>query len=377
MEVPLRRQGEAAGARRLPRSQPQGSPREARRGPPAARRRINPGEAKKAAKLVQGGADSFEAIAREWHAKFAPGWVASHGDRILRRLEADIFPWLGKRAIAEIKAPEVLAVIRRVESRGALETAHRAMQNCGKVFRYAVATGRAERDPTGDLRGALPPPKEKHHASIVEPSRVGELLRAIDSYQGFYVTRCALRLAPLVFVRPGELRKATWDEINFTAAEWRNPAARMKMREVHIVPLSRQAIEILRELEPLTGNGIPAKPDVPRYIFPGGRSRERPMSEGAVLAALRRIGYGKEEMTGHGFRSMASTLVHEQGWNHQAIERQLAHAERNAVSAAYNYAEHLPERRKMMQAWANYLDVLREWRNVVTGNFRGLAKDLS
>jgi len=330
---------------------------------------IDPGEAKKAAKLAQGGNDSFEAIAREWHAKFAPGWVASHGDRILRRLEADIFPWLGKRAIAEIKAPEVLAVIRRVENRGALETAHRAMQNCGQVFRYAVATGRAERDPTGDLRGALPPPKEKHHASIVEPSRVGELLRAIDSYQGFYVTRCALRLAPLVFVRPGELRKATWDEINFAAVEWRIPAARMKMREVHIVPLSRQAIEVLRELEPLTGNGIPAKPDVPRYIFPGGRSRERPMSEGAVLAALRRIGYGKAEMTGHGFRSMASTLLHEQGWNHQAIERQLAHAERNAVSAAYNYAEHLPERRKMMQAWADYLDLLRNERKVVVGAF--------
>lgn len=285
---------------------------------------IDPGEAKKAAKLAQGGTDSFEAIAREWHAKFAPGWVASHGDRILRRLEADIFPWLGKRPIAEMKAPEVLAVLRRIESRGALETAHRAMQNCGQVFRYAVATGRAKRDPTGDLRGALPPPKEKHHASIVEPARVGELLRAIDSYQGFYVTRCALRLAPLVFVRPGELRRATWDEINFAAAEWRIPAARMKMREVHIVPLSRQAIEILRELEPLTGNGIPAKPDAPRYIFPGGRSRERPMSENAVLAALRRIGYGKEEMPGHGFRSMASTLLHEKGWNHQAIERQLA-----------------------------------------------------
>jgi integrase len=166
------------------------------------------------------------------------------------------------------------------------------------------------------------------------------------------------------------LRKATWDEINLTTAEWRIPAARIKMREVHIVPLSRQAIEMLRELEPLTGAGIPAKPDVPRYIFPGGRSRKRPMSEGAILAALRRIGYGKEEMTGHGFRSMASTLLHEQGWNHQAIERQLAPAERNAVSAAYNYAEHLPERRKMTRAWADYLDALREERTVTTGIFR-------
>jgi integrase len=334
---------------------------------------IDPAAAKKAAKQAQAGADSFEAVAREWHAKFAPSWVASHGDRILRRLEADIFPWLGKRPIAEIKAPELLAALRRIESRGALETAHRAMQNCGQVFRYAVATGRAERDPTGDLRGALPPPKEKHHASIIEPKRIGELLRALDSYQGFFATKCALRLAPLVFVRPGELRKATWNEINFETSEWRIPAERMKMREVHIVPLCRQAIDILHELEPLTGVGIPAKPAVPRYIFPGGRSRERPMSEGAVLAALRRIGYGKDDMTGHGFRSMASTLLHEQGWNHQAIERQLAHAERNAVSAAYNYAEHLPERRKMMQAWADYLDVLRNQLRVVVGIFDKVA----
>jgi len=320
---------------------------------------IDPGEARKAEKIAQAGAESFEAVAREWHAKFSPGWVASHGDRILRRLEKDLFPWLGKRPIAEIKAPELLAVLRRIESRGAQETAHRAMQNCGQVFRYAVATGRAERDPIGDLLGALPPPKEKHHASIIEPKRVAELLRAIDSYQGFFGTKCALRLAPLVFVRPGELRKAQWLEVDLEKAEWRIPAERMKMREQHIVPLSRQAVEILRELDPLTNRGIPAKPNAPRYVFPGAQSRERPMSENAILAALRRMGYTKEEMTGHGFRSMASTLLHEQGWNHQVIERQLAHAERNAVSAAYNFAEHLPERRKMMQAWADYLDGLK------------------
>src|SRR5438128_4597637 len=162
---------------------------------------VDPEAARKAEKLAQAGAESFEAIAREWHAKFSPGWAASHGDRILRRLENDIFPWLGKQPIAEIKTPELLAVLRRIESRGALETAHRAMQNCGQVFRYAVATGRAERNPTGDLRGALPPPKEKHHASIIEPKRVGALLRAIDAYEGYFVTKCALRLAPLVFVR--------------------------------------------------------------------------------------------------------------------------------------------------------------------------------
>jgi integrase len=320
---------------------------------------IDPAEARKAERLAQAGAESFEAIAREWHTKFSPGWVASHGDRILRRLERDIFPWIGKRPIADIKAPDLLAVLRRIESRGALETTHRAMQNCGQVFRYAVATGRTERDPTGDLRGALPPPKEEHHASIIEPKLIGALLRAIDAYEGYFVTKCALRLAPLVFVRPGELRKAQWSEIDLEKAEWRIPAERMKMGEQHIIPLSHQSVEILRELEPLTNRGFPARPDMPHYVFPGGRSRERPMSENAVLAALRRMGYTKEEMTGHGFRSMASTLLHEQGWNHQAIERQLAHAERNAVSAAYNFAEHLPERRKMMQSWADYLDGLK------------------
>ncbi|MEX0960246.1 MAG: integrase arm-type DNA-binding domain-containing protein [Burkholderiales bacterium] len=326
---------------------------------------IDPGQARKAEKLARAGAESFEAIAREWHAKFSPTWVSSHGDRIIRRLENDLFPWLGNRPIAEIKAPELLAALRRIESRGAQETAHRAMQNCGQVFRYAVATGRAERDPTGDLRGALPPPKEKHHASIIEPKRIGELLRAIDDYEGYFVTKSALRLAPLVFVRPGELRRSQWPEIDLEKAEWRIPAERMKMREQHIVPLSKQAVAILRELEPLTNRAIPSRPNAPRYVFPGTRSRERPMSENAVLAALRRMGYTKDEMTGHGFRSMASTLLHEQGWNHQVIERQLAHAERNAVSAAYNFAEHLPERRKMMQAWADYLDALKASADVI------------
>jgi integrase len=326
---------------------------------------IDPGEARKAEKVAQGGAESFEAIAREWHAKFSPGWEPSYGDRILRRLEVDIFPWIGKRPIAEIKAPELLAVLRRIESRGAQETAHRAKENCGQVFRYAVATGRAERDPTGDLRGALPPPKEKHHASIIEPKKIGPLLRAIDAYEGYFVTKCALRLAPLVFVRPGELRQAQWPEFDLEKYEWRIPAERMKMRQQHIVPLARQAVEILVELEPLTNRVFLSRPDTPRFVFPSARTGERPMSENAILAALRRMGYTKEEMTGHGFRSMASTLLHEQGWNHQAIERQLAHAERNAVSAAYNFAEHLPERRKMMQAWADYLDGLKAGAEVI------------
>ena len=326
---------------------------------------IDPGQARKAQKLALAGADSFEAIAREWHAKFSPGWVARHSYRVLRRFENDLFPWLGKRPVADITAPEVLRVLRRIEGRGAVDSAHRAMRNCGQVFRYAVATGRAERDPTGDIRGALPPPKERHHAAIIEPKGIGELLRAIDGYEGFFVTKCALRLAPLLFVRPGELRKAQWPEVDFDRADWRIPAQRMKMREPHIVPLSRQAVDILRELEPLTNRVSSIKSDTPNFVFPSARSSKRPMGENAVIAALRRMDYTKDEMTGHGFRAMASTLLHEHGWNHQVIERQLAHAERNAVSAAYNFAEHLPERRKMMQAWADYLDALKGGADVV------------
>jgi integrase len=327
---------------------------------------IDPGIVRKAEKQAQGGGDSFEAIAREWVENFASSRTEGYNRQIIQRLEKDIFPWMGKRPISEIKAPELLAVLRRIESRGALESAHRQKQTCGLVFRYAVATGRMDRDPSGDLKGALPNRKERHHASITEPRRVGELLRAIDGYEGQFVTKCALRMMPLVFVRTGELRMAQWPEFDLDAAEWRIPAERMKMRVQHIVPLSQEVVQILRELEPLTNRGIYGKPDAPRYAFPGGHSREKPMSNNAILAALRRMGYSKDEMTGHGFRSMASTLLHEQGWNHQAIERQLAHAERNAVSAAYNYAEHLPERRRMMQAWAQYLDSLKANLNVVS-----------
>jgi integrase len=219
------------------------------------------------------------------------------------------------------------------------------------VFRYAIATGRADRDPSRDLAGALTPTKENHLASITEPKAVGELLRAIDGYKGAFITRCALRLAPLVFVRPGELRQAQWTEFDLEKSEWRIPATRMKMRVQHIVPLSTQAVAILRELQPSTGRF--------QFLFPSVRSRFRPMSENTITAAIRRLGYTGQEMTGHGFRSMASTLLNEQGWNRDAIERQLAHSERDAVRAAYNYAEHLPDRRRMMQAWGNYLDELR------------------
>jgi integrase len=313
---------------------------------------VDPGENRKAQKAAKtdSHANSFEVIAREWFGKFSPNWVASHSDKIIRRLERDVFPWIGKQPISDITAPVLLATMRRIENRGAIETAHRALQNCSQVFRYAIATGRATRDPGADLRGALPPSKGKHHASITDPKAIGELLRAIVGYQGSLITKCALQLAPLFFVRPGELRKAEWAEFNFVTAEWRIPAERMKMREQHIVPLSAQAIAILKELQPLTGSG--------RYVFPGARTNGRPMSENTVNAGLRRLGYGSDQMTGHGFRSMASTLLNEQGWNRDAIERQLAHAERDTIRAAYNYAEHLPERRKMMQAWSNFLDEL-------------------
>jgi integrase len=308
----------------------------------------------------QAAANSFEAVAREWHGKKLPGWAPATGRRILRSLEKDMFPWLGSLPIKDITAPTLLATIRRVESRGALELAHRIREMAGQVFRYAVATGRAERDPSSDLRGALPPVRVRHHASVTDPEQIAALLRDIDGYSGSFITLCAMQLAPLVFVRPGELRHAEWSEFNLDTAEWRIPGHKMKMQDKHIVPLSQQAMEVLRAIQPLTGSG--------RYVFPSVRTSARPMSENTVNAALRRLGYEKNEMTGHGFRSMASTILHEQGWPHEAIERQLAHAERNAVSAAYNYAEHLPKRREMMQAWADYLDGLKSGAKVTLIN---------
>ncbi len=311
---------------------------------------IDPGEARRAAKGA--GKDTFEAIAREWLEKMRPKWVDSHYAKIGRRLEKDLLPWLGNRPIAAITAPELLDCLRRMERRGAIETAHRARVTAGQIFRYAIATGRAERDISADLRGALTAKAQRHHPSVTEPAEIGALLRAIDDYHGDHVTRCALRLAPLVFVRPGELRHAEWVEIDLEAAEWRIPSAKMKMNAPHIVPLSRQALAVLNELMPLTGKG--------KYLFPSVRSADRPMSENTVNAALRRMGYTKEQMTGHGFRSMASTRLNEsQLWHRDAIERQLAHSERNNVRAAYNYAEHLEERRRMMQWWADYLDECR------------------
>jgi integrase len=320
---------------------------------------IDPSQHRKETKAIQRQQvkNSFEVLAREWFTKNKHIWTHGHSRTIIRRLELNIFPWLGPRPVESITPPELLIVLRRIEDRGALETAHRVQQICGQVFRYAIATGRAERDPSADLRGALSPTKPKRMATITEPQKVGELLRAIDGYSGHLITRSALRLAPLVFVRPGELRKAEWSEIDLQQAEWKIPAEKMKGRIPHIVPLSTQAIDILLEIEPLTGSG--------RYVFPSLRTALRPMSNNTILAALRRLGYAKDEMSGHGFRSLASTLLNEQGWNRDAIERQLAHAERNSVRAAYNYAEFLPERKKMMQAWADYLSTIKSGAKVI------------
>jgi integrase len=318
---------------------------------------IDPGAHRKAQKAArqESASNSFEVVAREWYLKHATTWVASHGDRIIRRLERDIFPWIGRRPIADVTAPELLDVVRRIEGRGALETAHRALSNCGQVLRYAVATGRAVRDPSGDLRGALPPPKGEHFSAVTEPDLAANLLRTLDGYQGTLTVSCALRLAPLVFVRPGELRTAEWADIDLEAAEWRFTAT--KTGTAHIVPLATQAVAILRELSALTGNA--------RYVFPSARSNERPMSDNAILAAMRRMGIEKDEMSGHGFRAMARTILDEVlGVRPELIEHQLAHAVRDPNGRAYNRTAHLPERRKMMQTWADYLDLLRNGVNV-------------
>jgi integrase len=266
-------------------------------------------------------------------------------------------PSLDALPIGQITAPEVLAALRRIEADGRHETAHRVKQRIGQVFRYAIATGRAQRDPTADLRGALSPVVSKSHAAVTDPGRMGDLLRALHSYVGQPATAAALKLAPLLFVRPGNLRAMEWAELDLKAAEWRIPAGKMKSREEHVVPLPAQAVTILRELQPLTGRG--------RFCFPSLRTSDRPMSENTVNAALRRLGFDGDTMTGHGFRAMASTRLNELGWQPDVIERQLAHAERNKVRAAYNRAQHMAERQRMMQAWADYLDGLRTGAKVI------------
>lgn len=322
---------------------------------------VDPAENRKQQKAakVERAANSFEAVAREWIAKNTPAWATTHTSKIVRRLEMYVFPWLGGRPIAEITPPELLTVARRVEDAGAIETAHRILQNCGQVFRYGVATGRVTSDPTRDLRGkggALQSAKPVHMAAITEPRKVAELLRTFDTYQGTLTVRCALQLAPLVFVRPGELRQAEWKDIDLDAAEWRYVAS--KKGNAHIVPLAHQAVAILQEVKALTGEG--------RYVFPSARTSERPMSDNAILAAMRRLGIAKNEMSGHGFRAMARTILDEVlGFRVDLIEHQLAHAVRDPNGRAYNRTAHLPDRRQMMQAWADYLDKLKAGADVI------------
>jgi integrase len=317
----------------------------------------NPSVARRREKAIRANAHTFKAVANEWLGKHRPKWAPTHTAKIESRLKAYVFPWLGNTPVVDITAAELLRVLRRIEETGAHETAHRVRQHCGQVFRYAIATGRADSDVTYGLRGALAPTQVKHHASVTDPKAIALLLHAIDAYTGHFVTRCALKLAPLTFVRPGELRKAEWAEFDFKEAEWRIPAEKMKMGRPHIVPLSVQALEVLKDLQALTGTG--------RFLFPGVRTRVKPMSDATLTNALRNMGYSGDEMTVHGFRSMASTRLNEMGWHRDAIERQLAHIEGNEVRAAYNYAEHLPERRRMVQGWADYLDGLKNGAEVI------------
>ncbi|MDC1101384.1 integrase arm-type DNA-binding domain-containing protein [Pseudomonadales bacterium] len=315
---------------------------------------VDPGEAKKVRKRLktQQADDSFQAIATEWfHTKMGDR-SESHQKRTWAALKKDLFLHLGVQPIAQITAPDLLMALRKIESRGAIETAHRAKQTAGQIFRYAVATGRAERDPSGDLKGALQNPKKKHLAAITDPKQVGMLLLAMDDFQGTTTVKAALLLSPLLFCRPGELRHMEWEEINWDEERWEIPAAKMKIKQPHIVPLATQSLVILREARRLTGNG--------RYVFPSARGRSRPLSENGVRTALRTMGYDNDTMTPHGFRAMARTILDEiLDYRIDYIEHQLAHSVKDANGRAYNRTAHLPGRRKMMQDWADYLDQLR------------------
>lgn len=304
-------------------------------------------------------ANSFEAVARDWFDNRKAKWAPSHADKVFGRLVADAFPWIGARPVGDIKASDLRALFDRIKERGALETAHRVLQHCGQVFRYAVFKELAERDPTQDMRGQLPTANVKHMPAITSPAAAGELMRAIDAFNGTYIVKYALRLAPLLFVRPGELRNAEWADFDLERAEWNIPAERMKAREPHLVPLSSQAVAILRDLYPLTGHR--------QFVFPGARSNGRPMSNAAVNAALRRMGYDtRTEITGHGFRAMARTILHEElGIERDVIEHQLAHRVPDALGTAYNRTKFIKQRREMMQTWADYLDRLKAGADVI------------
>lgn len=314
---------------------------------------IDPSAHRKAAKAerTEKGKHSFEGVAREWLARRAPLWSAPHVALVERRLEKDVLPALGARPLGDITVPEVLEVLRRIEDRSP-HTAKRARQDISRIFEYAIAEGRADRDPAASLQRALQAPQTMNHPAITDPVKLGGMLRAIEGYEGHAITRWALQLAPLLFVRPGELRHAEWPEIDLETGEWVIPAVKMKMRKDHMVPLARQAVAILREAQALTG-GL-------RYVFPSLRTAERPMSNNTVNGALRRLGYAKEEVAGHGFRATARTLLHEVlGEDPDVIELQLAHTVPDRLGAAYNRTRLIPQRKEMMQRWADYLDTLK------------------
>jgi integrase len=314
---------------------------------------INPMDQRREEKAasIESNQNHFEKVAMEWLTKQNKVWADNHSTRISQRLERDVFPYIGKIPVDAITPPDLLKVLHRIEGREAYETAHRTRGNFGQIFRYAIATGRLSSDPSRDLRGALTQVKGDHLPAVTEPKEVAELLRSIDGYRGSPIVSTALKLAPLVFVRPGELRQAEWAHINMETGEWRFAVSKTKTD--HIVPLSRQALEILYEIRPLTGGG--------RFVFPSARTNDRAMSDNAVLAALRSLGIPSDKMCGHGFRAMARTLLDEVlGFPPHLIEHQLAHAVRDALGRAYNRTQHLPERKKMMQAWADYLFELKK-----------------
>lgn len=332
---------------------PQISLKEAREACTVAKKQLSGGIDPSAEKKLnaRSARNTFEAVAQEWHANQTPGWTARYADDVLERIKKNIFPYLGTRPIGEITPPELLDVLRKIEARGAIDQAHRVLGICSLVFRYAIATGCAERDTAADLRGALKTRVVTPRAAITQPEAIGGLLRAIDDFTGTYTVKAGLQLLALTFLRPGEVRLGEWPEIDFEEKIWRIPAKRMKMRLDHMVPLSSQAIEILCSLHEVSGDG--------RLMFPGLRSPEKALSDAAFIAALRRMGYAKEEMCAHGFRATASTLLNEQGYSADVIEKQLAHSPREKIRGIYNRAEYLPERREMMQEWADYLDGLR------------------
>lgn len=321
---------------------------------------------KKRSKLVAhaAGQNTLQVIGREWYEKHSVGKAQTTNIRAKNRLEKDVYPYLGFIDINKIEAPDILMVLRKVEDRGAVETAHRIRRLLSQIFRYAIATGRAKRDPSADLIGAIPPAVKTHYAAITEPKEIGELIRALDNYQGAFSVKCALRFIARVFQRPGEVRAAKWEDIDLDNAMWRIPSDVMKKkgRNVHLVPLSHQAVEILEEMYAISGTGD--------YVFPSDIYPRRMISENTLNVALRRLGYTKEQHTSHGFRAMASTNLNEQGWNRDAIEAQLSHIESNAVRGAYNHAQYMEKRKEMMQWWSDYLDSLASGADIVNINVK-------